>query len=230
MEEQKTQIISSGVSIDNLKITPSPSGQEYCAFTYLLVKDPKTPCYGIIKVLCTGRTMEEVETRVTEMMDNGTLEKEIPFVKITKTGGYRYLIAGGQDDDPKEAYNLQTKEKIVEPRKMLAERRKQQMKDMNEQMEDLRKESQEERETNPDSYEVYKFYKVQLDMIDPYIKRAEAELKKLIETKKKSINNVQRVERQFGNYRLRYEKETRGEAADNAIESSTDSSKGKDEE
>lgn len=207
MEEVKPTIIKDEMSVGNLKVTKPISGQEWCAFVYLLVKEPKDGLYGVVKMICTGSSMAEVENRVIEMIDKGEIEKDLPTICIQKTGYYRYLAAGGDPNAQKEAYNVNTKEKIIEPRKIAAERRKEQIAETNRQMEELREESEKGRDQNPDSYENYKFYKVQVGMIDPYIKKAEMELEELKKTKAKSIKEVQRVERQFGNYRLKFEKE-----------------------
>ena len=142
MSKPEPNIQKDTMSVDHLQVTKSLPGQEYCAFVYLLVKNPETPLYGVTKVLCTGSSMDEVENHVTTMIDNGTLEKDLPSIKICRTGHYKYLLAGASDNDQKEAYNVQTKEKIIDTKKIAAERRKNQIKETNQQIEDIRAEEE----------------------------------------------------------------------------------------
>lgn len=205
--ETGTKILTNDEVLPNLHPTPPPQGQTYCAFTYLLVKDPKTPEYGILKVLCTGSTKKEVETTVATMMKSGELEPEIPFVSIRRTGYYTKIVAGGDPAVPKDNIDVQTGEVVNEIKKEAAEKRKKEMKEMERRLDDLAESSKEKADSASDSFETYKYHRVQAMMVTQRIAQLETELKEVQKVKKKAATKIVQLEREFGTYPHRFEKE-----------------------
>jgi hypothetical protein len=207
MEESKTKILIEGGDLPNLHSTPSAPGQEYCAFTYLLIKDPKTPEYGIIKVLCTGPTIDDVQQRVASMMKSGQIEPEIPFVAIRRTGRYVRLIAGGDPKVLKEGVDVQTGQLVNEVKKMNVDKRKAEMKEMDRRLDELKESSEEKATTAPDPFEAYKYSRVQAMMAAQRSSQLEDEMKEVNKIKKKAANSISRIESQYGTFKKRFEQE-----------------------
>lgn len=187
--------------------SPQPKGQEWSAYTFLLVPNPTTDNYGICKTLCFGRTSKEVETEVQAMLDDGRVEKGLPFIRVCPTGMYRYLKAGGDDRDLKESYDLNTKEAIAESSNLLAEKRKREMKEMKEKMDDLRDEAKDERKQDPDSYETYIYHRNTMNMSRQREKQLKSELDFLMKLMTKASKESTRIERLHGNFKIRYQQQ-----------------------
>ena len=204
MEETSNKIIVNEEVIPKLHNSPSPKGQEWCAYTFLLIPNPQTDNYGIVKVLCFGTTKQEVEKQVHEMLDDGRIEKGIPFVRVCPTGVYRYLKAGGDDRDMKESYDLNTKESIIESSQLIADKRKKEMREMKDRMDELKSEAKDERKQDPDSYEAYIFHRNQLDMSRQREKQLSSEVEVLKKILLKATKEVKRIESQHGNYKLKF--------------------------
>lgn len=204
MEETSNKIIVSEESIPKLHNSPAFKGQEWCAYTFLLIPNPQTDNYGICKVLCFGSTQQAVEKLVYEMLDDGRIEAGIPFIRVCPTGMYRYLKAGGDDRDLKESYDLNTKTSVIESSKLIAEKRKKEMREMQERMNDLKEEAKEERKQDPDSYEAYVFHRNQLDMSRQREKQLSSEVELLKKIMSKASKEAKRIESQHGNFKLKY--------------------------
>lgn len=224
MEEVKTRIITVGEHADGsaepqikLHNTPCLKGQEWCAYTFLLIPKAKiseaSDNYGVAKVICFGTTSKEVEKIVQEMLDDGRIEKGLPFIRVSPTGWYRFLKAGGDDRDLKESYDLNTKEAIVDTSNLLAEKRKREMREMKERMDELKGEAKQERKAEPDSYEVYAYHRTQFDMSSQRERQLKAELEFLQGIKLKAQKAFTRIEREHGNFKLKFNKECKTTAA-----------------
>lgn len=208
---EATKILNEQENIPNLHHTKSPVGQEFCAYTYLLIKEPKTPQYGVIKILCTGSSAMEVEQKVAAMMKSGELEPEIPFVSIRRTGHYSYLVAGGDPKVVKEGVDVQTGELVNEVKKTTADKRKKEMKEMERRLDDLAESGQEKAEASSDPFDTYKYHRIQASMVTQRMKQLEDELEYIKKIKKKAATNIVQLERQHGNFRMRFEKEMEAE-------------------
>ncbi len=207
MEKVPTKIIKDEKSAVKLTNTPCLKGQEYCAYTFLLIPNPQTDNYGVIKVVMFGTTMEEVEEEVKKMLDDGRLEKDLPFIRICRTGDYRYLKAGGDDRDAKESYNLETQETVIAAQKLMQDKRKKKVKEMKQREKDLKQEAEDEREADPNSFEVYAYFRTTISTATQRLKQLQGEMDQINKVKGKALRESQRIQREHGNFKLRYEKQ-----------------------
>lgn len=203
MEEKGPKILSEDEDFPKLHPTPPVPGQEYVAYTYLLIKEPKTPEYGILKIICTGPTRENVEDRVAKLIKTGEIEPEIPFVSVRRTGRYHPIIAGGDPKVLKDGVDVQTGQIYGEAKKVAAEKRKAEMKEMERRMDDLSQSSQEKVKTS-DDFEQYKYFRVQAMMAQQKEKQLEEELKNVKKIQQKAGKGIIQLERQFGTFKQRF--------------------------
>jgi hypothetical protein len=194
----------------NLPSTSAPTGQEYCAYTYSLVKEVKHGVYGVFKVLCTGRSMSEVEHMVAEMFKRKQIEPDIGFVSIRPTGHYDYLIPGGSEKKNKEAVRVQTGELVREIFDDRNDAKKAEMKEMQTRVDALQEESAGKTKEIPDDYKQYKFYRAQSMMAEQRLKQIKVETTHIKSVKAKGQKAMEQLVRQHGNFPRRFEEETEG--------------------
>jgi len=205
------QIISVDDGVPQLFHSPAPEGQEWSAYTFLLIKEPKQDIYGACKTVCFGRTRIEVENQVKEMLATGKIEPQVPFVRVCRTGMWRYLKAGGDDRDLKEAFDIKSKQAVVETAKAIADKGKEEIRTLKEREKELLAESKSDHKSDPDSFETYAYYRQQFQIASQRKTQLEKELKKINKLREKSTAEKTRLERQFGNYEGRYERMLKGE-------------------
>jgi hypothetical protein len=185
--------------------TPPEKGQEWCAFTYLLVPEPKTSTYGTVKILCFGSTDREVEAIVGEMMKSGELERSIPFVQVVKTGHWRKLVAGGEKSDVAVTMNAMDGTILSEVHKERARRNADATRELDEQMRRVKEESEGKNFETP--YEEYCRFRTQITMAVQRERQLEQELKQVKQARGNGITKVRQIEREYGTFRLKFDKE-----------------------
>lgn len=205
MEEFGSKIKVAPTSNSKLPNTPAPKGQEWCAITYLLVKEPKTTLYGKYKVLCFGHTSEEVEATIGTMFVNGTLERDLGFIQVVRTGVWRDLVVGGEKTDVTVRMNAVDGSIESEVFREKARRNAEAAKSLQSQFELIKAESEGKVTEKP--YDEYCRWKTQVQMAIQREEQLEAEMKQVKQARGNAIVNIRRIEQQHGNFRLKFEKQ-----------------------
>lgn len=192
------------------KTTPLP-GQEWCAYTYLLLPEPQNNVYGVIKIVGFAESEDELRQLIAAMFDSGELEENLPFVRIRKTGFYSYIVPGNDREAETLAYNTEDNEYVGEAQRQLAEREKKSIKSIQRQMKKLKKESQYYYEDDPESYEVYAQARAQEESVTSWLKQQE----KIIAEQKKNLVKASKrrkdLARRFPLYPRRFDAEAKGD-------------------
>uniref|UniRef100_A0A6C0CF85 Uncharacterized protein n=1 Tax=viral metagenome TaxID=1070528 RepID=A0A6C0CF85_9ZZZZ len=208
--DDSSKIIRREEKSPNLPSTSPPTGQEYCAYTYSLVKEVKHGIYGVFKVLCTGRSMQEVEHIVAEMFKKKQIESDVGFVSVRRTGYYDYLIPGGSETKNKDVVRVQTGELVREIFDDRNEAKKAEMKEMTERVDALQEEAAGKTKSIPDDYQQYKFYRAQCMMADQRLKQIKAETDHIKSVRAKGQKAMQQLVSQHGNFPHRFDAEAEG--------------------
>lgn len=196
-------------TVDSLQKTTPLVHQEFCAYTYLLLPEPTNNVYGVLKVICTGNSVEACENIIKEKIEKGDLEAQLPFISVVPTGRYRYIHPGGDPHNVKDVYNTVTKEVVHTERDKFVEKRKQRAQEMEKREEEIRQDAQAKLEKDPESYETYAHLTVKENGINAYIKEQQRLIDKqkkvLVETTKKR----QTLDRKFPKYKRQFAAEVK---------------------
>lgn len=214
MESKVEDVKQSAMTIDQLKSTAPPEGQEWCAYTYLLLPEPKNDIFGVIKILCYGRTRDEVDTILQAMFDSDELEHNIPFIRVRPTGKYSYIVPGNDPHAEKAAYNTETQEYVNAVEDKVTTKRKEQARGMRRRMKKLQEEAQDEEEDDPNSYEVYAHHRVKAMSIKSWLSSQEKVLKEQKKHMVESTKKFQDLERRFPKYKRQFNEELKGNVAE----------------
>jgi hypothetical protein len=172
----------------------------------MLDPNPKGDTYGIVKVICTGPTEEDVTAKVGFLLKEGQLESGLPFIKVCATGGWLKLNAYGNDD---EVIPVSVATGRVEDtyRKQMNQQKAEQVRSIEEQTKLLQEELKNGCREDPDSYDTYCRWKNQFTMATQRLKQLEAELKQVQKAKKNAVNAIKQMDSKHGNYRLKHKAE-----------------------
>lgn len=217
------------ITAKELKNTEPPKGQEWCAYTALMSKEPTNGVYGVIKILCTGANEKAVRDTVLEMFNTGRLEVDLPIVKYQPTGHYKYITYGHDPKANKEVYNTTTKRVAGEAEAQLNEKRKQAAKEMREAERRLREETEQAKEEDPYSYEVYCSYRGSLVTASSRLKQLQEEVDLIKGIKSKAITALKEISTRHGNYKHRYNEQFKASINDDLSEVNSGDDKDKSE-
>lgn len=204
MEDHEIRIFVTKEAPTGLHHSKPVAGQEWCAYTYLLLQEPQGNNYGTIKVIGTGPTEADVTKMVADFFNDGNLESHIPFVRVSPTGMYRHLVAGGDDRDRKEAYDIQSRQHIVSAQQAAADQRRKEMNGIQERIADLKDEVVAP-EAKRDPFENYIYYRQQHMLAIQRVNALRKELKQMELIRASGATEVKRIERENGTFRLKYE-------------------------
>lgn len=190
-----------------LQNTTPLKGQEYCAYVYLMGKEPRNGVHGLIKIICTGSSEKDVKANVAQLMNDNKLEKNLPHINIGPTGTYGHITSGSNPDADKEIYNTVTKQMVTEIDNDITEKRKAAAREVREATKKVQQESNEAMEEDPFSYETYCAHRSMYVTAASRVKQMEGELEHIKMIKNKALKARREVEKKHPAYRLKYKQQ-----------------------
>lgn len=205
-EDSSLNIVSDVPDVPQLRATRVVPAQKWCAYTYLIAKEPKEGIHGTLKVLCVGSTQEEVKSTLRAMWDAKELNPHLPFVRVAATGHWQFLNVAAKEE-LSDAYNMQTKSMATEFGKEFDERRREAERELRERAAELQRDQEEELKNGEDTFETYTFNRMRKVGVIDRIRVLEEELKKMKKLKVETIRTIHQLERAHPLFRRKFEKD-----------------------